>query len=44
MRSLKKSLISDILDADFEAEWGPLASMCRLSSREDKYRLMVGLL
>lgn len=35
-----RSLLSDLLSIDVGAEWGRLATLCRTSSKQDKYSLM----
>ena len=36
----RKTLLTDLLDVQWAADWGPLVSLCRESSSEDSYRLM----
>lgn len=36
-----KVILSDLLDIDFAAEWGPLANFCLASGQDDMYRLMM---
>ncbi|KAF4632731.1 hypothetical protein G7Y89_g5393 [Cudoniella acicularis] len=35
-----KVLLSDLLDVQFAAEWGPLVNLCRASSRDNSHHLM----